>query len=358
MRIAMIVPSLKEKGPVIVAENIAYYSNEMEFIFISLRKNSHVDKKRFNLKGIKYFELDMGKIPKFRDYSKLRRLLVELNIDIVHSHSFWPTVFNYFLRRSYKTITTLHNNPFEDFVFEYNSFLGSIMAKIMIHSCKSLDKSVAISEYVQAIHKKVGVVNTCVIYNGIEEKSQNSYKEITEEDITIVSISVLNKVKNLRESLDVFKTMKDHGLKVKYLIIGDGPEKVSLQGYCKEKEIVDVEFKGAIPREKVFEYLSKSSFLLSTSKSEGFGLVVVEAMMMGVIPICYEIPVMKEIIDDQRNGIIFTNSEEAVHKMKDIMNYKINEVSENAKNKYKKYFKVEDMSNNYVEVYKNLMNRR
>ena len=61
-RVVVILPSFKNLGPEIVARNIAeYMEKNVNFIFISLRKNTDKDLKLFS--NFKLYELDLGKIP-------------------------------------------------------------------------------------------------------------------------------------------------------------------------------------------------------------------------------------------------------------------------------------------------------
>ncbi|QXM06679.1 glycosyltransferase [Crassaminicella indica] len=360
MKIMVLVPSLQEKGPIIVAENIAKYSNDpnFEYIFVSLRNNSQQDIQRFKNNHIKTYDIGMGKIPFKRDILKIKNIIEQEKPDIIHVHSFWPTIIISKNFSSYRSITTLHNNPMEDFTYQYGEIIGRLMTYFMNKALMKIDKKIAISEYIKNVYCKTGFENIDVIYNGIEDNLKNAEQNIDTE-INIVSISVLNKCKNIFKALDIIKLLKDKKIKVKYRIIGDGILKNKIEKYIVNNDIQDiVQLVGKVEREKVFEYIQKSDVLLFTSLSEGFGLVVVESMMMKKPAIVSDIPVMHEIVDNYENGIIAKSDNDYVKAIQFLYkhnNYEI--MSNNARKKYESKFRVEKMSIEYEEKYHEMIGR-
>lgn len=62
------------------------------------------------------------------------------------------------------------------------------------------------------------------------------------------------------------------------------------------------------PTKNIFEEYKKSAFLVMTSYSEGFGMVLVEAMSCGLPAICFDFSCgPKDIIDDNINGFLVEN---------------------------------------------------
>lgn len=80
---------------------------------------------------------------------------------------------------------------------------------------------------------------------------------------------------------------------VRFLIIGEGPEKENLLGLARELDVADrVEFLGELDDGRVVEYLSAADLFVMPSHLPGeqFGLSMVEAMALGVPPICCDLP--------------------------------------------------------------------
>lgn len=85
-------------------------------------------------------------------------------------------------------------------------------------------------------------------------------------------------------------------------MLGDGPAKACLMDYCTQKGIGNIHFTGV---QNPIPYYNKASILCFTSTHEGFGLVLIEAMSKGVIPIAYNsYEAVQDIIKDKTNGFL------------------------------------------------------
>ncbi|MDE3741485.1 glycosyltransferase [Maribacter polysaccharolyticus] len=90
----------------------------------------------------------------------------------------------------------------------------------------------------------------------------------------------------------------------KLILVGDGPEKKTLESYVKTKNIERVVFEG-FKKEAPIAFYQRASILLLTSDLEGFGLVVIEGMIYGVVPIVYgSYSAIYDIIENGKSGFI------------------------------------------------------
>ena len=91
------------------------------------------------------------------------------------------------------------------------------------------------------------------------------------------------------------------------LLVGDGPYKQELESYVRENKVERVHFAGFVGANSI-DHFKQSSILLLTSDIEGFGLVIVEAMSYGVVPVVYGSydAVFDIIIPDQDGFIVQT----------------------------------------------------
>lgn len=90
----------------------------------------------------------------------------------------------------------------------------------------------------------------------------------------------------------------------KLILIGDGPHKQQLEEYVRNNNIQRVEFTGFI-KEDPIDFYKRASILMLTSDLEGFGLVIVEGMSFGVIPVVYgSYSAVYDIIVNGFNGYI------------------------------------------------------
>ena len=85
-------------------------------------------------------------------------------------------------------------------------------------------------------------------------------------------------------------------------LVGDGPEKRSLQEFCEEHRLKHVSFEGF---QNPAPYYEQASLLFLTSEYEGFGLVIVEGMSFGVSPIVYgSFSAAYDLVDHGKDGCI------------------------------------------------------
>ena len=90
----------------------------------------------------------------------------------------------------------------------------------------------------------------------------------------------------------------------KLVLVGDGPEKKTLESYVKTNGVERVVFEG-FKKEAPIAFYEQASVLLLTSDLEGFGLVVIEGMIYGVVPIVYgSYSAIYDIIENGKSGFI------------------------------------------------------
>ncbi len=94
--------------------------------------------------------------------------------------------------------------------------------------------------------------------------------------------------------------------RAKFVIAGDGPEGERLKNLAGELGVAEhVEFIGAIPHERMPEYLRGSAAYVSTALSDGASVSLLEAMACGAFPVVADIAANREWIEDGENGFLF-----------------------------------------------------
>lgn len=126
-------------------------------------------------------------------------------------------------------------------------------------------------------------------------------------------------------------------------IVGDGSDRQNLELHVKSLGLKNVYFEGF---QNPIEYYKRASVLMLTSDFEGFPLVIIECMSIGVIPVVYNsYAAVGDIIDDGKDGIIIPfhkdgyRADEAARMMTKIMdnNEKRYRMAMNAIEKSKKF---------------------
>lgn len=92
-------------------------------------------------------------------------------------------------------------------------------------------------------------------------------------------------------------------------IVGDGPDAAALQARAQHLGLTRVEFLG---RQDPLPYYRSASIFLMTSRVEGWGLTLTEAMQTGTVPVVFDAYAsLRDIVDDGKTGIVVPNGDGA-----------------------------------------------
>lgn len=119
----------------------------------------------------------------------------------------------------------------------------------------------------------------------------------------------------------LIKAFPDGNFKMTY--IGDGAERGVIEAeYKRLGSVGELVFTGRIPREQTIRYLKESDVFIMISKNETFGLVYLEAMALGIVPIGSKDGGIDGVINDGKNGFLCEagNIEELTELLKTIKN--------------------------------------
>tara|TARA_R110001583_G_scaffold125058_2_gene276529 strand:- start:2532 stop:3563 length:1032 start_codon:yes stop_codon:yes gene_type:complete len=114
-------------------------------------------------------------------------------------------------------------------------------------------------------------------------------------------------------------------IKFKVTIVGSGPLENKLKENLSE---YDFEFIPSVSQNELYDIYKEHDMLIQTSSSESLGLVPLEFMATGGIPICSFIPAFSEYIDDGVNGYLFQSELEFANKV--AIFFGLDEVTRNA----------------------------
>jgi len=366
----MIVPSFKQKGPIIVAgliaKGIRKIDKSHDFVFVSLRKNDEEDSAWLTNSldnGVKYYELGMGKLPTKRVLTDIIQIAKNEKIDILHSHSYWPTVITAKVNEI-KKIITVHEETKTSLEYDYGVIIAQMFIKKFLGSLRKYQKTVFVSETVRnhilSLQKYEENLKDCdVILNGVEDSYRKPTvpNEINNKTVAFASFSVLNKRKNIILALKAFTNLKRQHIKsFKYDIYGSGPELNDLIEYSERNDLAEnINFKGMIARNEVLRAIPNYDVVIMPSLSEGLSLAAIEAQMLAKPLICSDIASFKEIITEGYNGLLFSNNdvEDLVRKLVFITRNRslINELSFNSRNRYLQKFELGVTARRYLNVY-------
>ena len=156
----------------------------------------------------------------------------------------------------------------------------------------------------------IKIENGTVIYNpvlnndvSIKSNSLVNDFEFNENTVYLIAVTRLSYEKNISELLDIISLIPSK-YNFKLLIIGDGPLLDSIKSHSEYLGINDkVIFLGF--KNNPYKYLKYCDMYLSTSKFEGMGNSIVEALYFGLDVVSYKSPGgINELLGDGKFGKI------------------------------------------------------
>jgi glycosyltransferase involved in cell wall biosynthesis len=232
---------------------------------------------------------------------------------------------------------------------------------------KHSKKIITVSKQLLASQIEIGIApdKLITIYNGIEatklslkDKSKaRAMLGLAKQDHVIGTICRLIPSKGIDIFLQALAQL-NKTQPVKGLIIGDGPLKIKLQNLTQMLGIEnEVLFLGQ--RENISELLSALDIFILPSRQEGFGLTLVESQWLGLPVIASDTGGIKEIIQHNINGLLFTPSEfmELFQKISSLLSNEQlkNKLATNGAKSARLMFSADKMINSTLQIYSQFM---
>ena len=210
----------------------------------------------------------------------------------------------------------LKNYQYADKPFSHNLFYflaNKIIAGGMKLFYKNADAIVAVSEGIKKeLTNDFGVGENRIeaIENPVDvEKIKNLAAEEPETNVfnenafNIVSVGRLERQKGFDILIEAFAEMEKK-TNAELYIIGEGSARAALEKQIKERGLSDKAFLLGF-RQNPYQYMSRADLFVLSSRYEGFGLVIVEAMICGTPVVSADCPSgPNEIIIDGYNGLL------------------------------------------------------
>jgi 1,2-diacylglycerol 3-alpha-glucosyltransferase len=101
------------------------------------------------------------------------------------------------------------------------------------------------------------------------------------------------------------------GKKIRFMVVGDGYLRKSLEEFCEQEKILDkVIFGGLVKREEIKNYYAAADVFVYASKSETQGMIVSEAMYMKLAIVAVNSTGISSLMLNKANGFLVRESEE------------------------------------------------
>ena len=295
----------------------------------------------------------------------IKKFIRNNSIDIVHCHGYKSNFYGLLAsQKKIPSVTTNHNWLKSNLKLKVYCFLDNLWIRFF-------DKIVAVSEEIrdEMIRYKIPEKKIKVIDNGIDVNRFD--KTIPNEKLrrelclngncTVVgTIGSLKYEKGHEYLLRAAKEVLESHTSVKFLIVGSGPLRNSLEGQVKSLGIAnDVIFTGY--RKDVAELLSVMDIFVLPSVKEGLPMVLLEAMAAKKPVVATRVGAVSKVISDNETGILVEPGDVSAlqrtigNLLKDTV--KTQGLALKGYERVKKDFSSESMCREYLTLYRELLSR-
>ncbi|HUU27631.1 MAG TPA: N-acetyl-alpha-D-glucosaminyl L-malate synthase BshA [archaeon] len=276
-----------------LGKQLAQHGHEIHFISYALP---------YRLKGfvqsVYFHEVQVSTYPLFeyQPYTlalavKMHEITLEFGLDLLHVHYAIPHATSAWIAKEMlgkdhpiKVVTTLHGTDITLVGQEEN------FGEITRFSIERSDGVTAVSEYLRRktvetlkVKKHIEVIHNFVnpeAFKRTETKVCSREMLAPQDEKVIMHISNMRPVKRLKDVVRVFADLADK-IKARLVLVGDGPERAAAHRLAEELGVGErCLFLGA--QESIASLLNCADLVLQPSASESFGLVILEAMSVGV----------------------------------------------------------------------------
>ncbi|MHC5252214.1 glycosyltransferase family 4 protein [Listeria kieliensis] len=265
--------------------------------------------------------------------SKFIRLVGELNLDIIHTHTeFSLGLLGKKIAKKYSIpIIHTYHTMYVDYLhyIAKGKILKPNMVKRMTRSfCESYQALIAPTQKVRhhleecGLNKLIYTIPTGTDLHSFEradEKTLDAIRSelgISKDDPIVLSLGRVAYEKNIDAILDAFPKVLSEIPNAKLVIVGDGPVKAELEEKSVELGLAEsVIFTGAVEWAKVGNYYQLGHLFVSASTSETQGLTYIEAMASGLPVVAKRDESIEDFLIDEKTGFLFDSDEELADRL-------------------------------------------
>lgn len=293
-----------ERSCAMLSQMLEAHGHEVHLVILNDEIDYPYSGKLLNLGKLKTENDSMAKrllrFRKFRNY--LKKEAFDVIIDHRPKNKLARELFySKFIYRELSKIYVVHSSKKTEYLTEKPSAFSKI--------CKENLLNVAVSEYIEnEILRKEEISNSITIHNAFDpawEKENGELPETLQSKKYILSYGRLDdSIKDFSFLIEAFSQSKVWEKEINLVILGDGKDKEMLQKLAASKDCAhQILF---LPFEKnPFNIIKNARGVTLTSKYEGFPMVLVESLSMGIPVISLDIiSGPSEIVRHQQNGLL------------------------------------------------------
>jgi len=155
----------------------------------------------------------------------------------------------------------------------------------------------------KTIEKNIKPKQIIVLYNGVKDEFLNIPQKNKNNLFVVGNLGRLSYQKNQIFFLKIAKKMSSYK-DITFLLGGAGKEYNNLKKFIKNNNLTNVKMLGFINPKKFFSMID---LFVLTSRWEGFGYVVVEAMLSSKPVISINVSNLSELVENNKTGFLIEN---------------------------------------------------
>jgi glycosyltransferase involved in cell wall biosynthesis len=238
-------------------------------------------------------------IPAFREVKRI-------NPDVIHAQSVFLGLCAFLAKKGFGKpyVVCSHGELYFSWAFK------ALISKQVFANANAV---IALTDDMKRTISEVYTGDVYVVPNGIEledfgnlskDKSRRELN-IGEGDRVLIFVGRFRPEKDMTSLIKAMRIMVERNQKVKLVVVGGGPQERRLKKLAAELNLVQqVNFVGQVPHEKVSGYMAAADVLVLPSLSEGFPVVLPEAMACGLPIVATKVGGIPEIVTDGENGLL------------------------------------------------------
>jgi phosphatidylinositol alpha 1,6-mannosyltransferase len=134
-----------------------------------------------------------------------------------------------------------------------------------------------------------------------------------DEDVVLLFFGRLVLEKGVREYVATVLGLRERGVNVRPLVVGDGPARNEFEA------LAGAVLSGHLDGDELARAVASADILLHPSRTEAFGNVVLEAMASGVAVVAADADSASQLIEDQCSGLLYRGEREALNRVSELV---------------------------------------
>lgn len=244
----------------------------------------------------------------------IKKVIEDVQPDIIHAHDFAMSTHAAWAAKGIPVISHLHNNPL---------WIKKLHPKTLLYlwSTRKYKKILTVSDAIEReflfsewFASKIEVLGNVVDASVVREKAEEPYGG---PQYDIIFLGRLSSQKSPIYFCKIIEKLREVCPGIRVAMVGNGELEEDVENYIDSHNLENIIEKLGF-QENPYPYLKNSKLLVMPSAWEGFGLVAVEAMILGKPVVCSGAGGLKNIVTEEC-GAICTGTKEYVAVIKRLL---------------------------------------